>query len=172
MHAHELSLHLHPPQVLIPNHPPSSGNPGATVSHSPPNPPGCHSPSIAAVPTEQGVIGALQEIEVPCGSQRSQREHVSAWTLWAECPLHTRGHICVDHGHRHMDALGAPLPAPFFKKINFYWSIVALVVLASTVQQNESATHTHSYISIATYILHIYMESLLDFSPIQVTTVH
>ena len=68
--------------------------------------------------------------------------------------------------------LGAPLPSPFFKKINFYWSIVALVVLASTVQQNESATHTHAYISIATYILHIYMESLLDFFPIQVTTVH
>ena len=68
--------------------------------------------------------------------------------------------------------LGAPLPSPFFKKINFYWSIVALVVLASTLQQNESATHTHAYISIATYRLHIYMESLLDFFPIQVTTVH
>ena len=108
-----------------------------------PHPPGCHSPSIAAVPTEQGVVGALQEIEVPCGSQRSQRKHVSAWTLWAECPLHIRGHICVDHGHRHVGALGAPLPAPFiFFFNNFYWSIVALVVLASTVQQNDSATHT------------------------------
>ena len=79
-----------------------------------PHLPGCHSPSIAAVPTEQGIVGALQEIEVPCGSQRSQRKHVSAWTLWAECPLHTHGHICVDHRHRHMDALGAPLPSPFF----------------------------------------------------------
>ena len=93
---------------------PISDNPGATFSHSPPTPPGCHSPSIAAVPTEQGVIGALQEIEVPFGSQRSQRKHVTAWTLWAQYPSHTCGHICVDHRHQHVDALGAPLPSPLF----------------------------------------------------------
>ena len=114
VHAHELSLHLHPPQVLIPSHPPSSDNPGATFSHSPPTPPGCHSPSITAVPTEQGITGALQEIEVPFGSQRSQRKHVTTWTLWAQYPSHTCGHIRVDHRHQHVDVLRAPLPSPLF----------------------------------------------------------
>jgi len=42
---------------------------------------------------------------------------------------------------------------------NFYWSIVALQCYISTAQQNELAIHRHN-------------PSLLDFLPIQVTTVH
>lgn len=110
-HAHEFSLRFHPPQVLIPNHPPSSDNPGTSALHPPPPPHQCHSPSIAAVPTEQGVIGAFQEIEVPFGSQRSQRKHVTTWTLWAQYPPCTCGHICVDHTHQ-TDAVWVPLPSP------------------------------------------------------------
>lgn len=38
-HAHEFSLGFHPPQVLIPNHPPSSDNPGTSALHPPTPPP-------------------------------------------------------------------------------------------------------------------------------------
>lgn len=85
-----------------------------TLGHLPSTPPPphqCHSPSIAAVPTEQGVIGAFQEIEVPFGSQRPQRKHVTTWTLWAQYPPCTCGHICVDHTHQ-TDAVWVPLPSP------------------------------------------------------------
>lgn len=71
------------PHFLVPNPLPSSETSG------PPFPtPLYHSPSIAAVPTKQGVIGTLQEIEVPFGSQRPQRKHIThVETLWTHAPI-------------------------------------------------------------------------------------
>lgn len=55
-----------------------------------------NSPSITAIPTEQSIIGALQEIEVPFGNQRPQRRHVTTQmpSKHVHTP-HSRQHICV-----------------------------------------------------------------------------
>lgn len=68
-----------------------------------------HSPSVTAVPTEQGVQRALQEIEVPFGNQRPQRKHVTLMdTLWAHVPtLHVWTYV---YGPYQIDALWIPLP--------------------------------------------------------------
>lgn len=55
-----------------------------------------HSPSITAVPAQQGVIGALQEVEVPFGNQKPPRRHVSTQMHRKHTPTsHTREHTCV-----------------------------------------------------------------------------
>lgn len=102
--AQGFSLHSHPSQVAGLNHPYFTQHPGAPfpiAQH--------HSPSVTAVPTEQGVQRALQEIEVPFGNQRPQRKHVTLMdTLWAQVPtLHVWTYV---YGPYQIDALWIPLP--------------------------------------------------------------
>lgn len=83
---HPTSFSLISPRLLIP------------LGHLFPTPL-YHSPSIAAVSTEQGVVSALQEIEVPFGSQRPQRKHVTHEdTLWTHAPIaRLWAHLCAPH---------------------------------------------------------------------------
>ena len=142
MHAHELSLHLHPPQVLIPNHPPSSGNPGATVSIHPP-------PSWVSLTQHRCCSHRAGHRWSPPGNRSSLWE--SEVTKEACQRVDTVGRVPFAHPWTHLCgpwapprgcSRGAPSCSFYFFFNNFYWSIVALVVLASTVQQNDSATHT------------------------------
>lgn len=77
------SLTSSPPQILVPNEPHPEGYWGTLSPHN--------SPGITAIPTEQGIIGTLQEIEVPFGNQRPQRRHVTTQTLSKH--MHT-SHTC------------------------------------------------------------------------------
>lgn len=105
-HVHGSSSNSHHPHVPVPNQLPSSNTPGTVFPT-----PQYHSPSIAAVPTKQGVIGTLQEIEVPFGSQRPQRKHVThVDTLWTHAPIALLWtHLCGPHTPNGC-SLGAPPP--------------------------------------------------------------